>query len=104
VKMVWNSHLRKSYPTPTHHLADDFRHSCVPGDVVRLAPGLRTSRRKRHVVDAIVSAMRTGEVRAAPEGVEGWVRRREERKISRAARRREEEEERIREEGKAGGL
>lgn len=71
---------------------------------MRLAPGLRTSRRKRHVVDAIVSAMRTGEVRAAPEGVEGWVRRREERKISRAARRREEEEERIREEGKAGGL
>jgi hypothetical protein len=59
--------------------------------VVRLAPGLRTSRQKRHVVDAIVSAIRTGEVRAAPEGVEGWVRRREERKIARTTRRREEE-------------
>ena len=67
---------------------------------MRLAPGLRTSRRKRHVVDAIVSAMRTGEVRAAPEGVEGWGRRREERKILRAARRREEEEKRAEEDEK----
>jgi hypothetical protein len=32
---------------------------------------------KRHVVESLVSPMRTGEVRKQPEGVAAWIKRRE---------------------------
>ncbi|KAA8913628.1 ribosomal protein S17 [Sphaerosporella brunnea] len=77
-KQVWNAHLRKNFRHNTHVLADDYANACVAGDVVALRGGIKTSARKRHVVEAFVSPMRTGEVRRQPEGVAAWIRRKEE--------------------------
>ena len=52
----------------------------MAGDVVRIAAGYPSSAQKSHIVDALVSPMRTGTQRVQPEGVEGWLRRRQEKR------------------------
>lgn len=64
----------------TYHLCDDYLRACVPGDVVRIAAGYPTTAQKSHIVDALVSPMHTGTERVQPEGVEGWLRRRQEKR------------------------
>ncbi|CCX31801.1 hypothetical protein FPQ18DRAFT_329132 [Pyronema domesticum] len=86
VKQMWHKKLRKNYSVPQSYLADDFLHACVPGDIVSITPGLRTSRHKKHVVTSLVSPMRTGSERIQPEGIEGWLARREEKRVARLLR------------------
>lgn len=52
---VYNSHIRKFFPQPQKLLVHDPRESLVAGDVIRLAPGWRVSKRVRHVVTEIVA-------------------------------------------------
>lgn len=52
----------------------------MAGDIVRIAAGYPSSAQKSHIVDALVSPMRTGTERVQPEGVEGWLRRRQEKR------------------------
>ncbi|KAF8539474.1 hypothetical protein BDD12DRAFT_696868, partial [Trichophaea hybrida] len=82
----WNSHIRKDYTLHKTLLCDDYLHACVPGDVVRIEPGHRTSRTKRHIVEEVVSPMRTGFERIQPEGVAGWLKRREEKRAAKLLR------------------
>ena len=76
---------KKNYTRHTSHLCDDHALACVPGDIVTIAAGLRSSKHKRHVVDKLVSPVRTGAERTLPEGVDGWAKRREERRAAKAA-------------------
>lgn len=56
-------------------MAHDERNACVAGDVVRIVPGHRSSRHKRHMVSEIVSPFRTGEQRRPVESVQEWEAR-----------------------------
>ncbi|KAI5776890.1 hypothetical protein EDC01DRAFT_791864 [Geopyxis carbonaria] len=88
MKQKYDAHLRKTFLIPHDHLCDDHANAAVLGDVVSIVnSGVRTSRRKFHVVDRIVSAVRTGEVRREPEGVEGWFKRREAARVLKERRR-----------------
>ncbi|KAF2819548.1 nucleic acid-binding protein [Ophiobolus disseminans] len=52
---AWNKKFRKYFPAPHNYLVRDPNSSLVPGDVVRITSGHRTSKRIRHVVTAIVA-------------------------------------------------
>jgi small subunit ribosomal protein S17 len=52
---TWNNHFRKAFPSPQTYLVRDPNSSLVPGDVVRITSGHRTSRAIHHVVTAIVA-------------------------------------------------
>lgn len=52
---TWNKKFRKSFPSPKTYLVRDPNSSLVPGDVVRISSGNRTSRQISHVVTAIVA-------------------------------------------------
>ncbi|KAF1916361.1 hypothetical protein BDU57DRAFT_516428 [Ampelomyces quisqualis] len=51
----WNKKFRKHFPAPKNYLVRDPNSSLVPGDVVRITSGHRTSKAIRHVVTAIVA-------------------------------------------------
>lgn len=51
----WNKHFRKLFPAPRTYLVRDPNKSLVPGDVVRISSGNRTSKAIHHVVTAIVA-------------------------------------------------
>jgi small subunit ribosomal protein S17 len=51
----WNKHFRKHFPAPKNYLVRDPNSSLVPGDVVRITSGHRTSKAIHHVVTAIVA-------------------------------------------------
>jgi small subunit ribosomal protein S17 len=51
----WNKKFRKHFPAPRNYLVRDPNSSLVPGDVVRITSGHRTSKAIHHVVTAIVA-------------------------------------------------
>jgi small subunit ribosomal protein S17 len=51
----WNKKFRKHFPAPKTYLVRDPNSSLVPGDVVRITSGHRTSKAIHHVVTAIVA-------------------------------------------------
>ncbi|KAF2028745.1 nucleic acid-binding protein [Setomelanomma holmii] len=51
----WNKKFRKHFPAPKTYLVRDPNSSLVPGDVVRITSGHRTSKAIRHVVTSIVA-------------------------------------------------
>ncbi|KAH8699406.1 hypothetical protein GQ44DRAFT_718158 [Phaeosphaeriaceae sp. PMI808] len=51
----WNKKFRKHFPAPRTYLVRDPNSSLVPGDVVRITSGHRTSKAIHHVVTAIVA-------------------------------------------------
>lgn len=51
----WNKKFRKHFPAPKTYLVRDPNSSLVPGDVVRITSGFRTSKAIHHVVTAIVA-------------------------------------------------
>ncbi|KAM0742823.1 hypothetical protein ACQRIT_003000 [Beauveria bassiana] len=52
---IWNKIVKKYYADPKHYLVHDPNSSLRTGDVVAIAPGWPTSRRKRHVVKQIIA-------------------------------------------------
>jgi hypothetical protein len=55
----------------------------VPGDIVRIVNGLRTSRTKRAIVSAIVSPFGTSEPRKPIQTIEEWAQARLEKRVER---------------------
>jgi small subunit ribosomal protein S17 len=51
----WNKKFRKHFPAPKNYLVRDPNSSLVPGDVVRITSGYRTSTKIHHVVTAIIA-------------------------------------------------
>jgi small subunit ribosomal protein S17 len=51
----WNKKFRKHFPAPKNYLVRDPNSSLVPGDVVRITSGHRTSKAIHHVVTAIIA-------------------------------------------------
>jgi small subunit ribosomal protein S17 len=51
----WNKKFRKHFPAPRNYLVRDPNSSLVPGDVVRITSGYRTSTAIHHVVTAIIA-------------------------------------------------
>jgi small subunit ribosomal protein S17 len=51
----WNKKFRKHFPAPKNYLVRDPNASLVPGDVVRITSGHRTSKAIHHVVTAIIA-------------------------------------------------
>jgi small subunit ribosomal protein S17 len=54
-EQTWNKKFRKLFPAPRTYLVRDPNSSLVPGDVVRISSGNRTSKAIHHVVTAIVA-------------------------------------------------
>lgn len=54
-KQVYNSFIKKHFTAYESHLVSDPNSSLREGDVVRIAPGWRTSKHIRHVVTEIVA-------------------------------------------------
>ncbi|KAL5114393.1 hypothetical protein ACEQ8H_007703 [Pleosporales sp. CAS-2024a] len=52
---TWNNKFRKHFPAPRTYLVRDPNSSLVPGDVVRITSGHRTSKAIHHVVTSIVA-------------------------------------------------
>ncbi|RPA79152.1 hypothetical protein BJ508DRAFT_416092 [Ascobolus immersus RN42] len=82
-KQVWNKRVRKNFTVPEYHLAHDGAEACVPGDVVRIVNGLRTSRTKRAIVSAIVSPFGTSEPRKPIQTIEEWAQARLAKRVER---------------------
>ncbi|MCJ1362256.1 hypothetical protein MMC16_001358 [Acarospora aff. strigata] len=57
---VFDRHIRKFFPSSVTHLVHDPRSSLREGDIVRIAPGWRVSKTKRHVVTEIVAPFGPG--------------------------------------------
>jgi small subunit ribosomal protein S17 len=51
----WNKKFRKHFPAPRNYLVRDPNSSLVPGDVVRITSGHRTSKAIHHVVTSIIA-------------------------------------------------
>ncbi|KAH7081854.1 hypothetical protein BKA63DRAFT_504782 [Paraphoma chrysanthemicola] len=51
----WNKKFRKHFPAPKNYLVRDPNSSLVPGDVVRITSGHRTSKQIHHVVTSIIA-------------------------------------------------
>jgi small subunit ribosomal protein S17 len=51
----WNKKFRKHFPSPRTYLVKDPNSSLVPGDVVRITSGHRTSKAVHHVVTSIIA-------------------------------------------------
>jgi|TARA_R110002003_G_scaffold63_15_gene5894 small subunit ribosomal protein S17 len=51
----WNKKFRKHFPAPKNYLVRDPNSSLVPGDVVRITSGHRTSKAIHHVVTSIIA-------------------------------------------------
>ncbi|KAH7410388.1 hypothetical protein DE146DRAFT_353110 [Phaeosphaeria sp. MPI-PUGE-AT-0046c] len=51
----WNKKFRKHFPAPKNYLVRDPNSSLVPGDVVRITSGHRSSKAIHHVVTSIIA-------------------------------------------------
>lgn len=51
----WNKKFRKHFPAPKNYLVRDPNASLVPGDIVRITSGHRSSKAIHHVVTAIIA-------------------------------------------------
>jgi small subunit ribosomal protein S17 len=54
-EQTWNKKFRKHFPSPTNYLVRDPNNSLVPGDVIRITSGHRTSKAIHHSVTAIIA-------------------------------------------------
>jgi small subunit ribosomal protein S17 len=54
-EQVWNKKFRKHFPAPRNYIVSDQNDSLVPGDVVRITSGFRTSKSISHAVTSIIA-------------------------------------------------
>lgn len=54
-EQTWNKKFRKHFPSPRNYLVRDPNSSLVPGDIVRITSGHRTSKAIHHVVTSIIA-------------------------------------------------
>ena len=79
----------QSYTHHDHYLVHDEYNACRAGDVVRLLPGMRSSKHKKHVVAEVITPFGTGE-RKPIETEEEWQLRKSQKEAAKLERRNSE--------------